>query len=108
MTQDQFLDRIEGIVNDISEGISTKAEAKNDILDLLLQVTGPLNNSTKHLELFMFRVKKMRDLQKEFFSGKRGTVLMERKKAEEAVDNELKRLTDNFKYTPKEPIKQAQ
>lgn len=39
MTQEQFLDKVEGIVNDLSDCIITKAEAKNNILDVFLYVT---------------------------------------------------------------------
>jgi hypothetical protein len=57
-----------------------------------------LQTDRDHLQLFIYRVKKMRALQAEFFNGRR-SVLSEAKTAEKRVDDAIRTLTGGLGYS---------
>ena len=47
MTINQFTDKIDGLLNDLNDSIINDAEFKNGILDILLEVTRPVWDTTR-------------------------------------------------------------
>ncbi len=98
MTKDNFLNQLEGIINDMETGIMTKNEAISNIMELMTNALMPFVQSKEHLTLFIYRVHKMRELQKQFFAGKKN-VVPDSKKAESAVDSAMIKLLGELCYS---------
>jgi hypothetical protein len=54
---------------------------------------------TDHLQLFIYRVKRMRELQSEYFNSRRKSVMLESMTAEKQVDDAIKLLTGTMGYS---------
>lgn len=104
MSKEAFLNSIEGTINDVAEGIIERDDAVKNLTELFTQVLKPVANTKDHLELFIYRVLKMRTLQQQFFSGQK-SVVGEAKKCEGLVDNAIKKLTTEFGYDIEKLIK---
>ncbi len=96
MTQEEFLNKIEGCMNDFEAGISMKSDTCNNILQVFLDALSPFVRSKEHLQLFMYRVHKMRDTQKEFHAGNY-KLLSAAKKMEADVDKAINKLCSDFR-----------
>lgn len=55
------------------------------------------NKTREHLQLFLFRVKCMRDEQKRYFNGERNALVVA-KRMEQQVDNAIIKLVTEFGY----------
>jgi len=97
MTVEQFIQKIEGSVNDAWDGASTKEEAFKAIMRLFFTTLDPLMKSKEHLELFIYRVKKMRELQEHYFKTKKG--LPDSMKAEKLVDVAINKMLSEMEYS---------
>jgi hypothetical protein len=100
MTEEQFIQKIEGAVNDAWDGASTREEAFKGIMKLFFETLDPLLESKNHLELFIYRVKCMRDLQEKYFrSNHNRQILAESMKVEKLVDHAMKVMLSDHGYS---------
>lgn len=97
MSEETFLNSIEGTINDVFDGMVERDEAVKSIVVLFTETLKPVAKTKEHLELFIYRVSKMRELQQQFFAGNK-TVIGEAKKCEGLVDNAIKKLITEFGY----------
>lgn len=107
MTGDQFLNGIEGCLNDYEANLSTKDETIKHLMQHFMAALEPISGAKKHLELFIYRVRAMRALQREFFDGKR-SVLAQAKVKEAQVDNAISTMLDKMGYSVEEIEKKSE
>lgn len=98
MTEEQFMQSIEGAVNDAWDGATSKQEALKGIMKLFFTTLDPLLTVKDHLELFIYRVKKMRELQEKYFKGNK-KVLGDSMKLEKLVDAAIDKMTTEMEYS---------
>jgi len=110
MIEQQFLNSIEGTVNDLDNRLVTKAEAMSNLLKLFMAALQPVSGVREALASLTYQTWKMRQLQNNYFAGDK-SVLGASKNVERIVDDKLiaymkkpgfsaKELQD--KYEPKE------
>lgn len=98
MDAETFINSIEGTINDVAEGLMDRGEAVRKLSELFTNSLKPVLKTKEHLELFIYRVTKMRELQKEFFLTGQKKVLADAKKHESIVDNAIKKLITELGY----------
>lgn len=106
MTKEYFINNIEGCINDYALGRSSKEETIEVLASLFMEALNPFLQSRNHLKLFLLRVLTMRELQQQYFQGKK-SVLDKARLEEQKVDNAIKKLTGELGYSIEDLKKQA-
>lgn len=107
MTKEDLINKIEGCINDACMGATSQEEAVQSLATVFIEALQPFISSRQHLKLFIHRVQVMRNIQQQYFSGKK-SVLVLSKQEEQKVDNAIKKLTSELGYTPEDLNNQYQ
>lgn len=86
-------------------GISSQEETTEALASLFTEALNPFIQSRQHLKLFLFRVQTMRELQHQYFAGKK-SVLVQSKQEEQKVDKAIQKLTGDLGYSIEDLKKQ--
>jgi hypothetical protein len=88
MTQQDFLNGIEGTMNDFDNRLISKQEAMNYLLQHFINACKPVANIKESLGSLTYKVRRMRELQEKFFKGDK-SMISEAKKYERFVDDQV-------------------
>lgn len=109
MTEQEFINQIEGSINDAWDGASTREEAMSGMMKLFFGQLEKVIQSREHLELFIYRVKNMRDLQEKYFKSNHSKrILSESITAEKAVDAAVSKMLGDLGYSIDKHLKKTE
>jgi hypothetical protein len=103
MTQQDFLNKIEGTVNDLDNRLMTKQEAMNHLLQHFLDALKSVETMKEAFATIVYQCWKMRQLQNQYFTGDK-TVLGASKNIERIVDDKLAAYMKRPGFTAQELI----
>lgn len=95
----QYFQPLFDLINEVSP--NPLQSQMHDVIDLVHKNYGNMKqvDEKDHLQLFLYRVKKMRNSQKEYFTTRRPGALADSKSREKQVDDAISALLDRLGYS---------
>lgn len=97
MKTEDFLSLIQDAFDSYEAGHTSKDAAITELVKAFIQVHDPCIKSKEHLQLFIYRVKTMREEQVKYFNGEYKALIVA-KRLEVQVDNAINKLVNELGY----------